>query len=506
MTDIILLQTRFGFYDAMGVRVPTAMLRIAAVPVEKGYEVVLIDQRVEQDWREKLEEHLRTARIVGLTAIAGEQIKYMMEASKLVKALNKDVLIFLGGTWAQTEPEMCLEDPHVDFVCYGEGDYLLPEMMEYLDGKRRIENLGGVAYRNKEGKIRKNPPRQPIKNLDDLPEIPFDLVDLKRYSAIGIRPNMPSIALTVSRGCGFRCTFCNIPSLYGKQWRAHSVGYVISLLNELDTRYGIRDFFFMDDNLAGDYTWFSEFVRRMAEEVGSGKDYCWSSAGIRANTILRLTDEDMDNLMKSGCKNLDIGVESGNTRILKLIQKDITQDILRKANKRMSRYPILIKYTFMAGFPTETVEEFKDTLKLRHELLEENKHALGPIFQYTPFPGTPLFKLAIEGGLQVPDTLLGWADFNLNFGWYKKHHTWLTKEMISLIESTVFLSYFDTENLSYKYTNPLMNAIFRLYHPVAKFRGRHNFYALMLEKWVANLVITLNDRFRFFYRAQGKKS
>lgn len=502
MTDIILLQTRYGFYDAMGVRPPTAMLSVAAVPCHFGYKVVLIDQRTNPDWKDEVKKHLSGgARVVCLTAIAGEQIRFMMGASRFVKSVNPEVTVFLGGTWAQTEPEMCLQDENVDIVCYGEGDYLLPEIMDYCVGKRKIEDIKGIVYRAEDGAVKKNPARPPIENLDDLPKTPYNLVNLNDYSALGFRPGSPSISFTVSRGCGHRCQFCSIPSLYGRKWRSHSVGRVMDDLSELEAKYGIKDFFFMDDNIAGDYKWFSELISRLA---ASGKDYYWSAAGIRAPSILRLTDKDMENLLKSGCKTLDIGVESGNERILKLIQKDITLDVVQKANRKLKDYPLLIKYTFMAGFPTETEEEYLDTLKFRRILLEENEHALAPIFNYTPYPKTPLFELALSEGLQLPKTLLGWADFNY-YSWYRKYPSWLTKSMICLIENTVFLSYFDTYNLNYKYTNPLMKTVFKLYYPIAKFRGDHNFYAVMLEKWAADFVRVLNDRLDLFNRSQKKR-
>ncbi len=503
MTDIILLQTRFGYWEIIGARTPTALLSIAATPCKRGYKVVLIDQRINPNWKSKVRKHISAgAKIVCLTAIIGEQIKHMMEASKFVKSLNQDVLIFLGGSWAQTDPETCLQDSNVDVVCYGEGDYLLPELMAYCEGKKKIEDILGIVYRTKNGVIKRNPPKPLIKNLDDLPKLPYHLADLKAYSTIGFRPNKPSMALTVSRGCGHRCTFCSIPCLYGKSWRSHSVGRVMDDLFELETTYGIKDFLFQDDNIGGSYKWFSEFVGALAK---SKKDYYWSAVGIRAPTVLRLTDKDMDNLLNSGCKTLDIGVESGNERVLKLIKKDITLEMVRNANKKMNKYPIIVKYTFMGGFPTESEKEYLDTLNFRRLLLKENKYAVAPIYTYTPFPKTPMFDLAISKGLKPPTTLLGWADFNYDT-WYKKHPSWLTKRMIRLIENSVFLSYFADKNMSYKYPNSLMNTLFKLYQPIAKFRYDHNFYNFMVEKLMADALMSLNNRMDLFNKAQKEQT
>ena len=495
MTDIILFQPKCGMWDMMGVRAPTGLLNIASVPVSKGYNVVLVDQRINPNWKHDLQRHMKTAQIVCLTTMVGEQIDYMMEVSAVIKSINPRILTVLGGSWAQTQPEMCMQDRNVDIVCYGEGDFLLPDLMEYCKGKRKIDKVLGIVYR-KEEKLVRTEARPLIKNLDSLPKIPYHLVNLKDYTAVGFRRGMPSISLVLSRGCPYRCAFCSIVSMYKRSWRSYSVKRILEDLEELEKRYGIKDFYFNDDHIAGNPKHFSDFVKALAK---SGKDYNWGTAGIRADSIMLLDDETLDNLVKSGCKNLDIGVESGNKRVLELIRKDTSLELIRKANKRLSKYPIIIKYTFMGGFPTETEQEFLDTLKFRRILQNENSNAVAPIFFYTPFPGTELFGLALKTGLRFPKTLKGWSSFNYNT-WYKVYPSWLSKKKIELVENAVFLSYFADKKLGYKYPNPLMNLMFRIYYPVASFRYNHNFYGFMIEKKLADLIAKLNEKFNLFNR------
>ncbi len=503
MMDIIFLQPKCGIWDAMGVRVPLGLLSIAAVPVQQGFKVVLIDSRVNTGWKEEVREHLeKGAKIVCLTTMVGEQIRHMMEASKYVKSIKPEVLTVLGGSWAQIFPGMCLQDNHIDVVCCGEGDYLLPELMEVREGKRKLEDIPGIFFRSPAGaKIVKTKPRPPVQNLDNLPRMPWHLVEMSKYSAVGFRPGHSSIALMSSRGCQFRCAFCSIYTLYRQSWRGNSVKRVMEDLEHLEKTYGFQDFFFMDDLITGDFRRFEELVDALAD---SGKDYNWSLAGIRADHVLRLKEETLQKMVQSGCRNIDIGVESGNPRVLKLIQKDTTVDVIRKANQRLSKYPIIIKYTFMGGFPTETEEEFKDTLKLKRLLQEENEYATAPLFFYTPFPGTPLYSLALEEGFRPPRSMKDWADFNYNT-WYKKTPNWLSRKRIKLIENAAFLSYFSHQKLGYKYTNPLFKLLFKMYYPLAKFRYEKDFYLLMFEKHLADLVAKANEKFTLFGRFQEKK-
>jgi len=503
MTDIILFQPKCGIWDIMGVRPPTGLLSIANVPVAQGYKVVVIDSRINQNWKEDIKKHISSgAKLVCLTTMVGEQIKHMMEASKFIKSIDSKVLVVLGGSWAQTVPELCMQDKNIDIVCYGEGDYLLSDLMKYCKGEKKLKEVQGILYR-KDSKIIKTEKRLLIQNLDELPKTPYQLINLKDYIAIGYNPDRLSISLMVSRGCPYRCSFCSIVILYNRSWRGHSIKRIMEDVFELDDKYGIKDFFFMDDNIAANKKFFSELVKAFTEANKKGKDLNWGAAGIRADSILKLDEDTLRNLIKSGCRNLDIGVESGNPRVLKLIKKDIDLETVRKANKRLSKYPIIIKFTFIGGFPTETKEEFLDTLRFRKILQDENPYATTPIFNYTPFPGTEMYQMALDNGLKPPTTLKGWADFNYNT-WYKKYPSWLTKDKIKLIENSAFLSYFSNKKLSYKYANPLMNLMFKTYYPIAKFRYDNDFYGFMIEKKMADFVAKVNEKVNLFNRVKRK--
>ena len=171
MTDIILFQPKCGVWDIMGARVPIGLLSIGAVPCNKGYKVVLIDQRIDFDWQSKIKKYINQgAKIVCLTTMVGEQILHMMEVSKFIKSIDSNILTILGGSWPQTQPEMCMQDKNIDVVCYGEGDYLLTELMAYYEGKKKISDVLGIIHRTKEGTIKRTSPRKLVQNLDELPK------------------------------------------------------------------------------------------------------------------------------------------------------------------------------------------------------------------------------------------------------------------------------------------------------------------------------------------------
>jgi anaerobic magnesium-protoporphyrin IX monomethyl ester cyclase len=503
MTEIILFQPRCGKWDIMGYRAPTGLLNVAAVPVDRGYDLVLLDQRICRDWKEELKNHLKDAKIFGITVMAGQQIEYSSEVLAYVKKIKPEIMTVVGGTWAQTSPELCIQEKNTDVVCSGEGDYLIPELMDVLDKKKKNKTLKkvlGIYYKEK-GKIKQNPRRPLIRDMDALPKIPWNLINMGEYTAVGFEKGKKSISLILSRGCPYRCTFCSVSRFSERVWRSYSVERALEDLEILEKEYGITDFYFNDDNMAGSPKFFSEFAKKLAE---SGKKYNWGTAGIRADTILRLSEETLSNLVKCGCKNLDVGVESGNPRVLEFVQKDEPLKIIREANKKLSKYPLIIKYSFMGGFPTETKEEFFDTVKFKRLLEKENPYAVGIMFLYTPFPQTEMYDYVIERGFKPPKHPDEWANFNYDT-WYKIYPSWLSKEMIKIVEGAVFLSYFDNKNIAYKYPNPIMQLAFRLYHPIAKFRSENNLYGFFIEKKLANLFSDLNEKYDLVGKLKSKK-
>lgn len=500
LTDIILFQPKTGSWDMMGARVPLGLLSIVAIPYKKKYKIKLIDQRLDDDWKGALKTHLPEAKILCLTTMIGEQIKFMLEAARFAKSIKPDVLIFLGGGFAKAAPDICISDESIDVVCYGEGDYLIEELMEFCEGKKEIEEIKGIFFKQN-GTVKKNQLAELIENLDELPRLPYELAKMEDYVATTFRSDQKSISIVTSRGCGFNCTFCSTASSRENKWRGYSVERILSDMAFLERTYGFKDFYLSDDNLAADYNRFSRFIRVLAE---SNKDYNWGTSGVRADSVVRWSEEDMENLVKSGCKNLDIGAETGSPRILKLIKKGTIHRIIREANLKLSKYPIIIKYTFIGGYPTETEEEFNETLEFRKLLLKENEYATAPLFFYTPVPKTEMFNLAVSNGFTPPTTLAAWADFNFST-WYYKYPSWLSKKRIKAIENASFLSFSSNKELSYKFGNPLMNFLFRLYFPIAHFRNKHNFHRFFIEKKLADAIGHLNNKYNLFSKFQKKK-
>ncbi|NQT75356.1 MAG: B12-binding domain-containing radical SAM protein [Candidatus Omnitrophica bacterium] len=483
---ILLIQPRTGSWDVMSMRFPESLLAVAAVPRQKGYEVDLLDQRLDRRWKTTLVKLLsKKPVLVGITSMTGEQIGYMLDVLRAVKRVSS-VPTVLGGIHATILPRQSVEHPLVDVVCEGEGDIALYEIAEALYEKKDLYDVKGIYFK-KEGSVIYTGKRDMIKDLDSLPMLPYEILSMDRYSVFEIGKGRSATVFT-SRGCPYRCKFCASP-VVSPTWRPFSVKRVMENVKLLQERYGMSNIYFQDDNLAGSLSRFRELIGRLAS---MDKKIRWGTLGIRADAIDKLTDDDMKILLESGCHDLDIGVESGSQRVNKFIGKDESLDTIASANKKLAHYPIIAKYTFMAGFPTETEREVGESVNFAINLCRENKNAYTLFFVFAPIVGTEFYKLALEYGFKEPKGLEEWRYLQLD-GWLEKYPNWLNKKEIKRVQALSFVSYFANQNVSYKFTKLYMRIIFLLYHPIARFRFRNQFFFLFIEGFLHRAIFGIKS-------------
>ncbi|WP_460019663.1 B12-binding domain-containing radical SAM protein [Magnetospira thiophila] len=484
----------------MSLRYPESLLAVASVPVSKGYDTVLVDQRVSDDFEGDLARAVGPETVVfGVTAITGEQIKYALKVSRLLKEKYPRIPVCWGGIHATLVPEQTASHELVDYVVVGDGEYVFCELFERLRDGQSLEDLRGLVYKTGDadlvstagqlerqavGKkdsyiyVRKNGSADVIRDMDALPPIPYELLQLDKYNVFHVDGNFRSATLNTSRGCPFRCKFCSDPVINEGRWRGYSAEVVIKKVRELYDRYGVRMVYFQDDYFPGSKKRFISILNGLAE---FGRDLKWSTLGIRADTLSKLTDEEWDLLWRSGCHSLEVGIESGNERVLKALSKGETLEEMRVVNERLANYDIKVKYTLIVGFPGESEAEIKDSLKFAADLEAVNPHAYCLIFNFMPIIGTPFYHDALAEGFKEPQTLEEWAYMDFD-KWLQHYQGWAAKDKIGWLQAVNFVSYFHNKNVGYKFGNsPLLRFCFMLYHPVARWRFNHSFYDYCFE-------------------------
>jgi radical SAM superfamily enzyme YgiQ (UPF0313 family) len=455
---------RSGFQAHRRVELPLSLLCTATRLDRQGYKIRIVDQFADPLWKEHFQEALQQKPICfGVTSMTGPQILRAIEASVEFKQMYPDVPVVWGGIHASLLPDQTVRHEAIDVVVVGEGEEAFEDLVKAIESQKPLSSVNGIYYKEN-GTIRWTVPRNFI-DLDAEPPLSYHLVDVSLYrrQLFGV----DHLTFNSSRGCTFRCSFCWDPVMHRRKWRAMQPLTVLDQLKRIIRDYNIRGFLFTDDHFFIDM----HRARGILEEiVRADLNIMISKLQIRADTICRMDRDFLDLLVRAGVKRMTVGIESGNQRVLDLIKKDVSLEEVIEANQKLAPFPIVPLYLFMMGLPTETPEEFRDSVMLAQRLLKENPKAVKTFNIYTPYPGTELYDVALQLGLKQPDRLEDWARFN--FRNIPKESAWITPETKKLVENLDLPLMFVGEHFtdSYRKTNSIISALGKLYSPLARYR------------------------------------
>ncbi len=372
--------------------IPLSLLYVAQPLVAAGFDVEIIDQRFERDFFGEVRRRLTPKPIcVGISCITGPQIEQIISMARFVKTIT-DVPVVLGGPHATLFPEQTLESGLFDYIVIGKGEVPFLNLVHAFKENRPTQEIVNIGYReNGKAVIKRGAVQEvPVRSL------PYHLIS--RYGTTS------TIPILTSYGCPYHCTFC-VEKVLHPLYHEVPLDDVLYMIEEaLSLRPQFIDF--MDDNFLVNRRRVLDLISLCSQK---GFNFRWVCMG-RVDGVSRMTDEALRFLKQSGLMAIYFGIESGSQRILKLIRKGITPDMVLELNLRLGRERIQPHYSFMAGFPTETEEDLEETKKLIVRLKEENPNAIvWKVHQYTPYPGTGLFDLAVENGFKPPAKFEEWG-------------------------------------------------------------------------------------------------
>ena len=316
--------------------------------------------------------------VVGITSTTS-MIPDAYAIAKIAKRCNENVKIVMGGPHVTFLPERTFQEcPYIDFIVRGEGELTFRELIDSLERDGDPSNILGLSI-NLRDKVRNNPPRPLIKDIDTIPMPSYDLLPMEKYQANGVRFG----TVMTSRGCPFNCAFCSSSLQFGKRWRGHSDSRVIEELKHLHEKYRIREIEFLDDTFTLNKHRVIRIARRIVKE---GLDISWSASS-RVDTF---TEEVAEAMKKSGCHTIYFGIESGSRKTLNFIGKGITPEQSISAVKKAKRHKLRALGSFVIGFPEETKEDIKKTIKFSKKVGVD----FAQFTIATPYPGTRLWKYA----------------------------------------------------------------------------------------------------------------
>ena len=290
---------------------------------------------------------------------------------------------FVGPHAAVLPTETLKASAAIDWVGRKEFDYTCKEVAEDRD----LATIAGLSYKDKDGKIKHNPERGLIENLDALPwmaDIYRRDVDVQKYYNGYL--NHPYMSLYTGRGCPAQCTFCLWPqTIGGHKYRVRSAQNVADEMAYLKKLFPeVKEYFFDDDTFTANLPRARDIAKKIAP-LG----VTWS-----CNSRANLDYDNIKLLKDNGLRLFLVGYESGNDEILKNIKKGVTTDEMRRFTKACNQAGVIIHGTFILGLPVETQETIQQTLDFAKEL---------DVFSIqvslaAPYPGTELYEQARLNG------------------------------------------------------------------------------------------------------------
>ena len=344
----------------------------------------LIKGRIENHFKDILKElEKENPDLVAFTSY-GTQNVWTDKLLKLVR--KKGFKTIIGGYDATLNPGNYLET--ADFVCVGEGEKPLSELLAAMNKNKspsKIKNL----WMKRNNKIIKNQVRPLIENLDELPFPDREAFDYQEV----IDSNNGACVFMASRGCPFQCTYCSNVALRekypnkSKYLRFRSVDNFLEEIEEVTSKYDVKELVFHDDTLTIQKEWLTEFCEKYKKRF---KYRFVCNARVEQCSVELLLM-----LKDAGCYMLSIGVESGDEKIRKKVMSRMMTDKQIEDAFKNARKVGLATYAFnMIGIPGETKKEIKKTFLFNMKLRPD----AAQLCIFYPLKGTPLGDLCYEKG------------------------------------------------------------------------------------------------------------
>lgn len=387
-------------------RTPYVLLYLERALRDLGLEVVLLDEQTQPDYRVVLGRYRDRLLLAGVSSMTGHQIHGGIAFSKMVRELC-DAPIVWGGWHPTLLPEQTLREPFVDFVVVGQGERPLRQLVERLRDGRDPSDIRGLGFK-RSGVVSVNPPA-PAEDLSGLPPINFDALDLRRYvyrNAFAER----CLGYFASHGCPFDCTFCCIGEIYRHRWFRKPISQIVCDLRFLKDHVGIDSVSFDDDNFFVDAAFVRELARSMIE---ANLNLKWETSAQAALMAKVVTDDDMRLIVEAGCRQIYIGAESGDQRVLDLLHKRTSVKDNLDFVRLVSRHGVIPQMSTMVCLPNESHGDVRLTIDMIRQAKLIDRRLRASIYLYTPYPGTQLFERAKQNGFTPPKRLEQWADHTL---------------------------------------------------------------------------------------------
>ena len=321
--------------------------------------------------------------IIGISIVLRQQLFSTMTFCAMIKESFPDIHVTIGGNTVTRLRDVLPTTPKLfalfDSAVVYEGETAFLQLVDAIGTGRDFNEIPNVLWRDDSG-IHTSPVTS-SENMADLPPPDFDGLPLDRYFVP--EPVLPYLA---TRGCYWgRCEFCDHGEGYTAGYRTKKIQEIIEEVRFLRDKYHTRYFHFTDESYPP--ALFRKLTRQLKEhQLG----IAWTTH-IRFEKSL-LDDEVWQDAQDSGCKFLHMGYESGSERVLKLMDKATTTEVIQRSLELSSKHGVWNHVMGFFGFPGERYEDAKFSM----QFLEDNRthvHSIGfgtfDLSKHTPVAKDP---------------------------------------------------------------------------------------------------------------------
>jgi radical SAM superfamily enzyme YgiQ (UPF0313 family) len=330
---------------------------------------------------------------IGITSYTYLFYDVWMTARELKKELP-GVPIAVGGPHMYLFAKETLSHSCFDYGISGDGEEIFSELCDMFFHHKEIKLLPGLFFRRNNEVAGRGSAL--VKDLDSVVYPAIDLIDpALYYNPVGKGKAVGTICS--SRGCPFRCTFCQVPH---RLYRARSVKNIAEEIRIYMSK-GITDFFFFDDlfNLTVDrVTEFCEYI------LANNLKISWMFRG----RIDQLNAAMLKLARKAGCHTISVGIEDATDDGLRAIKKNITIKDAFRAVRLISKSGIRCSTNWIIGLPHHrSLKDLEHLLDIAIKM--DSDYAQFSILQC--LPGSELYVQATnEGGIDPSS----WREYILN--------------------------------------------------------------------------------------------
>ncbi len=358
-----------------------------------GHEVDILDLCWEEDWKSAISRFFSDGEfdLTGMTLRNMDDCFFTSRESFLetfsemvshVRAYTGSPIV-VGGVGYSTAPEEILKICNADVGIWGDGEFILNRMLNRMANKREWTDLPNLVWK-KNGKIIRNPVH--YYPLDELPPMSRQWVDNRRYYEEG-----GQLGIETKRGCPMHCIYCADPIAKGDQMRLRSPVEVADELEKLlelgcnhihtcDSEFNIPEHHAIDIC--------KELIQRDLGEQLRWYAYCSPNP---------FSQELAKWMRAAGCVGINFGTDSGDERMLKLLQRNYQPADILKSVQYCKDEGIAVMLDLLLGAPGESAESIKNTVEI---MKRSEADRIGVALGVRVYGGTPLAKQLLENEMK----------------------------------------------------------------------------------------------------------